>query len=1501
MKVDFDVSGWSKDRTYEKFDVVFFSGDPETGCNQFESGYYYATASSNASTNSSLAPTGVNAKWTRSFPSTPSYNSSVSFEAKTFKNTFGDGYYSIIPKSHNNLNIEYNLNFGGRTEKESKAILHFLGHKFEEAYTGALSGIVGALPDNATSYQSEEVLTGFNFTPFAPYNQTGKYFCETFDHEEIFPNVHNVAANFSKEDTSLTNWMSQVIPFDNTAKYWAEGETYNKFDIVYYSGHNISNHSGYYYNSGHSDEVAASSENGPEGTDTLWTKDVFYFNPSAFSITQEPRMLKSELNREYTKRWNDGINTNLLNVNLSFEGKSEAEAKAIIHFLINKKGYESFKFSPPKPYNQNNKIFVCQNWSDNFIFSDNRSLSAQFQETPLDLNKVPRIFKTYILDTHGKKVAPLDDTSEVHEINFGTFMTGFHSGTGFYLLNSGDQKIISTLSLTGEHARSGVYKFRENTDSRFKIDGGNSAIFELGQKESGFFEVQFWTTGKSGARDSWFTNDLETDGYFYYFSGHGGASYSAPAGHDGFPRPSQLTVTSTDQYNFDDPSGTLKINLTGNAEAVDPQPISTFTVDAVEGDIFITGAWTYPNYLTATGITLEVSGVPPTAGGATATGLLVDESTGTTSFSYAVIPGKTHYFRLRTENIDLIGGNVHGGEQRSVNVSEWTHASASVSDTSLNVSVNPENFLGRPTDSTLKNVNLNTLATNEISRLQNSTKIPNSELTVDVFSKIKFNFAANMLVYSDDTNSPAVDTGQKFSKAGLDPIPIEIYVPKTTQIIGAGGKGASVMSDRTYGSNTKKECPASYIVTPSQRATLTSAEVRVGSLPELAGVGPISPHYLSGKMDGSYIVGNAPSKGEDGGTALSIHPDYSGSSVKLYCRGFMAGGGGGGGAGGTRISNYSNFVQPYDVEVIVHNPDGSTRPYRDANAPGRQRGIIPPFHRDSKYFAAGSEGLFGTRPYPSLQNRLLLESEVPNSMPKNADSERLKPGDTVVWEIRPGGGGGGGAGYDKTDPITSVQAGQSSTIFQESQSAPGGKGCSPFISNINVHGSRTLEVTEKSSAGGSSKIVFPLNSGVMIAVRAGNAGQGAVAPISVDGTHMAFIPPQRINIQDPSGLKLSHPMPIEGYRMAGGIGGAGGGFGQDGANGEHPVQNYTDRHIGLYKGTNYGPEPRNFGFGGTGGLCIDTNGALIDFYPKDNIPCSGQDNKTQQDNKNSELYRNRVGKGRYLTPKYKSATTIETSGHLSVGYISGLKGTRKADGSEGDAVNFAGVNIKLNNQSNAVNGSFPSWKAFNQVVNGDFDDYIQMDQDNFPYYLIYDFGDGNQEIVKNYTITSAGASASYFNNTTEEASETRLKTILGNVFAPTHWKLFGANSVPDIKVAALHDSDMILLHEMKHFSNMPRLTPVPENAKVYDGSLTDNPTKQVTPVRVDGVKHNTYVSVPGQVRLFTVPDLKVAPYRYYILKILAADGNEGKVKIADFGLRAGNESYAGFINLRQGL
>ena len=57
-----------------------------------------------------------------------------------------------------------------------------------------------------------------------------------------------------------------------------------------------------------------------------------------------------------------------------------------------------------------------------------------------------------------------------------------------------------------------------------------------------------------------------------------------------------------------------------------------------------------------------------------------------------------------------------------------------------------------------------------------------------------------------------------------------------------------------------------------------------------------------------------------------------------------------------------------------------------------------------------------------------------------------------------------------------------------------------------------------------------------------------------------------------------------------------------------------------------------------------------------------------------------------------------------------------------------------------------------------------------------------------------------------------------------------------------------------------------------------------------------HVSVPGLTRKYELDNLH--PYRYYRLKILAAEGYQKKVKIADFGLRDGNKSYAGFIVLR---
>ena len=58
-----------------------------------------------------------------------------------------------------------------------------------------------------------------------------------------------------------------------------------------------------------------------------------------------------------------------------------------------------------------------------------------------------------------------------------------------------------------------------------------------------------------------------------------------------------------------------------------------------------------------------------------------------------------------------------------------------------------------------------------------------------------------------------------------------------------------------------------------------------------------------------------------------------------------------------------------------------------------------------------------------------------------------------------------------------------------------------------------------------------------------------------------------------------------------------------------------------------------------------------------------------------------------------------------------------------------------------------------------------------------------------------------------------------------------------------------------------------------------------------------YVSIPGLIRSYEIDN--TTAYRYYRLKILSAEKPaDKKCKIADFGLRAGNTSYAGFITIR---
>ena len=148
--------------------------------------------------------------------------------------------------------------------------------------------------------------------------------------------------------------------------------------------------------------------------------------------------------------------------------------------------------------------------------------------------------------------------------------------------------------------------------------------------------------------------------------------------------------------------------------------------------------------------------------------------------------------------------------------------------------------------------------------------------------------------------------------------------------------------------------------------------------------------------------------------------------------------------------------------------------------------------------------------------------------------------------------------------------------------------------------------------------------------------------------------------------------------------------------------------------------------------------------------------------------------------------------------------------------------------------------------------------------------------MRSYSITSAGASFSYY------STDAHAKTVLGETFAPIGWELQASN-----KQSALKDSDYVILHEVRVSDSM---------GSISQPGLVSRTNRPMGTSKTDDAATSNYISIPGLIRRYELDN--VAPYRYYRLKILSAEGYQNKVKIADFGLRDGNNSYAGFITLR---
>lgn len=164
---------------------------------------------------------------------------------------------------------------------------------------------------------------------------------------------------------------------------WAASTTYSLWDIVREFASTPQLREVYYYCKVPHTSTATFDVTKWAGRTTwnsTYSKPEFIWIPSYNSnMPFEPKVKLMKFGDGYEQRTPDGINNSLLKFNLVFNGRPLNEATAIIHFLKGRAGEEAFVFTPYAPFNKT-KLFKCTNFSVDFVFFNNYSISADFQE-----------------------------------------------------------------------------------------------------------------------------------------------------------------------------------------------------------------------------------------------------------------------------------------------------------------------------------------------------------------------------------------------------------------------------------------------------------------------------------------------------------------------------------------------------------------------------------------------------------------------------------------------------------------------------------------------------------------------------------------------------------------------------------------------------------------------------------------------------------------------------------------------------------------------------------------------------------------------------------------------------------------------------------------------------------------------------------------------------------------------------------------------------------------
>lgn len=286
----------------------------------------------------------------------PQYGSSATFKVKNDSLFFGDRIPSFSHNGLNYLDANFSFNLSLRKKEAQKLVSYF------ESQVG--TGIIG-VSDSSNFYRT---LSGTIDSLNSLETSNGE--------------MYQAALSFSVERNAPSFSWSGMSFVNSSTRQWNTGIFFSKDDICWLKHDTENPHSNWYYCA---EDHFSSLDNNPLSQAAYWTQELPLNPNNGFSVSQKPFVKKSELRGSFVERVNDQKNVHAFDsISVSWSNISDKKAKAILHFAESHGGTQRFSYEIPEIYNRP-KVFVCPEWTHQFISKDSNNVSLTLIEDPLGI------------------------------------------------------------------------------------------------------------------------------------------------------------------------------------------------------------------------------------------------------------------------------------------------------------------------------------------------------------------------------------------------------------------------------------------------------------------------------------------------------------------------------------------------------------------------------------------------------------------------------------------------------------------------------------------------------------------------------------------------------------------------------------------------------------------------------------------------------------------------------------------------------------------------------------------------------------------------------------------------------------------------------------------------------------------------------------------------------------------------------------------------------------